>query len=191
MKVLGIHGSPRMGGNSHRLLERALQGAEQAGAEVTMLRASGLAISPCLACDSCKETGICVQEDDMRKVHEQLEDADAILLATPVYFSGPPAQLKVLIDRCQVEWRQRQGRNPKERDGYLLAVAATDRPSTFDALRSIVKAFFWALAVRYKGELLVPGVDEKGHIENHPEKLEEAFELGTCIFNARRARIRR
>ena len=183
MNVLGIHGSPRKGGNSHRLLERALQGAGQAGAEVTLLRASELSISPCLACDSCKETGICVHKDDMRKVSEHLEGADAILLATPVFFSGPPSQLKALIDRCQVEWWQRQsddprGISPKKRDGYLIAVGATDRPWTFKALRSITKAFFWSLDVRYSGELLVPGVDGRDHIQTFPEKLEESFDLG-------------
>jgi multimeric flavodoxin WrbA len=84
MKVLGIYGSPRKGGNSDILLEEALNGARSAGAEVSSIRCSDLHISGCLECGGCDETGTCVMEDDMGPVYQQLVDAEVIFLASPI-----------------------------------------------------------------------------------------------------------
>ena len=65
MKVLGILGSPRVGGNSDILLEQALSGAKSAGAEVEKIVLSKKKISGCLDCGTCNETGVCAVKDDM------------------------------------------------------------------------------------------------------------------------------
>jgi multimeric flavodoxin WrbA len=128
MRVLGIHGSPRKGGNSDLLLQRALEGAESAGAEVASLRAADLDMGGCLECGGCDETGECVVDDDMQKVYPRLDRADAIILATPVFFYAPPAQLKAIIDRAQAPWNRRRLSGKKKHEsgtGYLIAVGAT------------------------------------------------------------------
>jgi len=60
-RVLGIVGSPRRGGNTEILVGAVLRGAEEAGALVEKVLLSKLGISPCLACDACRDTDECVQ----------------------------------------------------------------------------------------------------------------------------------
>ena len=69
MKVLGIFGSPRRGGNTELLLEEALKGAESAGAEVEHLYLSDFTITPCKECHGCDNTGNCIVLDDMGKIY--------------------------------------------------------------------------------------------------------------------------
>jgi multimeric flavodoxin WrbA len=181
MRVLGIYGSPRKGGNSDILLQKALEGAESAGAEVTSLRAADLDMGGCQECGGCDETGECIVDDDMQKVYPQLDEADAIILATPIFFYAPPAQLKALIDRAQAPWnRRRLAKKSKYESGtgYLIAVGATKGKNLFQGTELIAKYFFDALDMTYGGSILFSRIDEKGAIKNHPDALDKAFRLG-------------
>ena len=86
MKVLGIMGSPRVGGNSDILLDEALSGARDAGAEVEKIILDKKKISGCKDCKKCNETGLCVIKDDMPEIHKKILEADAIIHSVPVYF---------------------------------------------------------------------------------------------------------
>jgi multimeric flavodoxin WrbA len=181
MKVLGIYGSPREGGNSDLLLEKALEGAKSAGAEVTSLRASDFMISGCQECGDCDDTGECTVEDDMQKIYPQLDEADAIIMATPIFFYSPPAQLKALIDRAQAPWnRRRLAKKTKYESGtgYLIAVGATKGKNLFQGTELIAKYFFDALDMSFGGSILFSSIDKKGAITKHPDALDQAYRLG-------------
>jgi multimeric flavodoxin WrbA len=181
MKVLGIYGSPRKGGNSDLLLQKALEGAESAGAEASSLRAAELDMGGCRECGGCDETGECVVDDDMQKVYPQLVEADAIILATPIFFYAPPAQLKAVVDRAQAPWNRRRLSGEQKHEsgtGYLIAVGATKGKNLFTGTELIARYFFDALDMSYGGAILFSRIDEKGAIANHPDALEQAFELG-------------
>ncbi|HOX45053.1 MAG TPA: flavodoxin family protein [Myxococcota bacterium] len=185
MRVLPIAGSPRTGGNSQRLLEAAVEGAREAGAEVLdALRPADLRLAPCRGCDRCQRDGVCVLHDDGPAALLRLSAADAILLAAPIYFSGLPSQLKALVDRTQVLWwrgelLRRAGTPPaRPRRGYLLLCAGTHRARVFDGARETARACLYALDGRLRGELLVPDVDESGAILRRPEALAQARALG-------------
>lgn len=184
-KVLGIYGSPREGGNSDLLLNAALDGAKSAGAEVSSVTVRDLAIPGCRECGGCEKDGKCVWDDSMQKVYPFLQEADAIFVASPIFFYAFPAQLKALIDRAQAEWSRRylvngkQGVVPPPRGkGYLLAVGATKGKNLFVGVELTAKYFFDALGLRYEGGILVRGSDGKGDVRNRPEYLEQARELG-------------
>lgn len=85
MKVLGILGSPRLGGNSDILLDQALAGAKDAGAGVEKIALCQKKISGCLNCEKCNETGVCVINDDMAEIHKKILGADVIIHSGPVY----------------------------------------------------------------------------------------------------------
>jgi len=187
VKVLGIYGSPREGGNSDLLLLKALEGARSAGAEVTSLRAADLDMGGCQECGACDETGKCTVDDEMQKVYPQLEQANAIILATPIFFYGPPAQLKALIDRAQAPWNRRRLSKKTTYEsgtGYLIAVGATKGKNLFEGTELTAKYFFDALDMNYGGAILFSSVDEKGAIQNHPDAQDQAFRLGTRIGTA-------
>lgn len=186
MKVLGIYGSPRKNGNSDILLDKALQGAVDAGAEVNTVYSRKLAISGCIECGGCDKTGQCVIDDGMQDVYPLMRQADAVILAVPIFFYGSPAQAKALIDRTQAEWSRRLlTKKTKESrktfdsgSGYLIAVGATQGKNMFVGVELEAKYFFDALDMSYDGAQLVRGVEAKGSVAQVPELLEEAYELG-------------
>jgi len=99
MKVLGIVGSPRKGGNTEILVREALSAAREAGAETEIVLAADKNIAGCDGCSSCRQTGVCRIKDDMQPIYKQLERADAVIFGTPVYFGSVTAQAKAIMDR--------------------------------------------------------------------------------------------
>jgi multimeric flavodoxin WrbA len=181
LKILGIMGSPRMKGNTDLLLDEALRGAESAGAEVEKMVVDKLKITPCREYYQCVKDGNCVIRDDMDTVYAKLLEAEGIIVASPIFFYGLTAQLKALIDRCQVLWARKYilHRLPEStRKGAFIAVGATQGKQLFDGAILTVRYFFKAFGVEYVDELLVRGVDKRGEIKEHPTALEAAFELG-------------
>jgi len=112
MKVLGIVGSPRPGGNTEIMVEEALAAAREAGAETDIFLVHDKEIQGCDACGSCFRTGQCKIKDDMEALYQKIEEADAIVFGTPVYFHGVTAQAKAIIDRtfCYLRDRKLQGK---------------------------------------------------------------------------------
>ena len=181
MKVLGIYGSPRKGGNSDRLLDRALEGAGSAGAEIFRIYVRDLKMTGCIECGGCDKTGKCVVKDDMQEVYPRLEEADVIFVSTPIFFYGVTAQLKALIDRGQAEWsRKMLGKSPDGRDrkGFLIAVGATRGQNLFEGAQLTLRYFFDALNMTYQGGIFFRRLEKKTAAEESPEALQEAFNLG-------------
>ncbi len=185
MKVLGIAGSPRRGGNTDTLLARFLAGATAGGAEVKTLSVCQLKISGCVHCDACLEKGICRINDDMQMVFREMESCDRLVLASPLQFMSVSAQLKAMIDRCQALWARKYilkipplG-DTRPRKGFFISVGGRRTvPNLFDAELVTIKNLFHILDVPYSGDILVKGVDAKGDILKHPEELERAFMEG-------------
>ena len=98
--ILGIVGSPRVGGNTERLVQEALKAAEAEGAAIEVVRLAGTEVKPCDACLSCRRTGECHVKDDFRHIFDKMVEADGIILASPVYFGSATPQIKALIDRA-------------------------------------------------------------------------------------------
>ncbi|MBN1177449.1 MAG: flavodoxin family protein [Dehalococcoidales bacterium] len=99
MKVLGIVGSPRKGGNTEIMVEEALAAAREAGAETDIFLVHDKTIAGCDGCGSCFKTGKCKIKDDMQELYIKMEAADGILFGSPVYFHDYTAQAKAIIDR--------------------------------------------------------------------------------------------
>jgi multimeric flavodoxin WrbA len=184
MKVLGISGSPRRRGNTDLLLEAVLKGAASKGAEVKTIILNDLDIAPCQHCDACLKTGICKVKDDMQMVYHELEEADRIVLASPIHFMGLTAQMKLMIDRCQALWvRKYVLKKPplgdaRVRKGLFVSVGGRKVANLFDAALVTIKTLFYVLNINYAGSLMFPGIDEKGAITRHPTALNEAFLAG-------------
>ena len=187
MKILGICGSPRTDGNTEVLLKEALKGASEAGAEVEAVFLRDKTISPCLEIYGCKVDGRCVIEDDFHEVAEKMVQADAIILASPIFFYTVSAHTKMLMDRCQSFWVKRYllkepitpGR--PRRKGAFISVGATHGKRLFEGVTLTVRYFFDVLDVDLYDTLLVRGVDEKGEIFNNPEEIRAAYELGSKL----------
>ena len=184
MKVLGIAGSPRQNGNTDLLLAEVLRGAGSQGAEVKTIVLNNLKITPCQHCDACLEKGNCRINDDMQMVYREMEEADRIVLASPIQFMGVTAQMKAMIDRCQCLWARKYVlkipplSTERERQGFFISVGGRKIADLFEPALVMIKTFFRILDITYAGELLFRGVDEKGAIKDHPDALQQAFQAG-------------
>lgn len=182
MVVLGIMGSPRIKGNTDLLLDEALKGVQSQGAEVEKLIVDKLNISPCREYYGCLIDGNCVIRDDMDSIYPRLLSADAVIVASPMFFYGLTSQVKALIDRCQALWARKyilkQNPSGSGRKGAFIGVGATRGRNLFEGSILTVKYFFQSIGVEYTDELLVRGVDKKGEIKQQLAALSDAYELG-------------
>ena len=172
--ALGIVGSPRRGGNTEILVGAALRGAEEAGALVEKVLLSKLDVAPCLACDACRDSGECVQQDDMAELLDKMQRSQVWVLGTPVYYFGPTAQLKAFLDRWYI------GR-PNTFRGRRVILTIPFEDSSTETARYTVGILSDSLAWK-KAELfatvLAPGVAGPGDVRKHPDLLEAAYRAG-------------
>jgi multimeric flavodoxin WrbA len=190
MKVLGIYGSPRKGGNSDQLLDKALEGARSTGAEIATVYARKLKMSGCIECGGCEKTGTCVVKDDMQLVYPLMAEADVIIIASPIFFYGLTSQVKAIIDRSQAMWSKRMlEKNAEQRKtydkgkGYLIAVAATKGKNLFDGVQMVAKYFFDALDMSYEGGLFLRGLEKRKDVLEDPETIQKAFDFGIKVVS--------
>jgi multimeric flavodoxin WrbA len=100
MRILGISGSPRVGGNTEVITQHALKSIAEEGIETEMISLAGLTIEHCTGCYACQKEHRCIIDDDLVAIYEKMEASDGIILATPVYFSGPSSLVKAFMDRA-------------------------------------------------------------------------------------------
>ena len=174
MRILGIVGSPRRNGNTEILIDEVLHGAEETGAEVEKVILSELDIRPCRACNACRKTGKCVQQDDMAKLLEQMQSNQMWVLGTPVYYFGPTAQFKAFIDR----W---YGGGTATFKGQSVVLVIPFEDPNINGARHTVGILEDTLAFK-KMELLTtilaPGVLRPGEVRKHPDVLGTAHRAG-------------
>ena len=127
-RILVLIGSPRKHGNSAKLAETAERAAKQAGASVERVFLHDLAVSPCNGCGACRETvdSPCVLNDDMTLLYAQLREADAILIATPIYSYDMTAQTKLLIDRLYAMGSREGNALTGKRFGFIIVYGASN-----------------------------------------------------------------
>ena len=123
----------------------------------------------------------------MQEIYPLLWQADTVVMATPVFFYGPPAQMKALIDRCQTLWSRRYvyhltdpGR--RWRQGFLLSLGATRGKKLFDGVALTAKYFFDAIGAGFVGSLTYRQIEEPGDIVKHPTALTEVRERAGVLM---------
>ena len=101
MKVLILQASPRANGNTAWMAEEYRKAAEAAGHEVKLINVAKKKIAGCLACEYChnKGNGTCIQKDDMQELYPLMAEAEALILAAPIYYFTLCAQIQAPIQR--------------------------------------------------------------------------------------------
>jgi multimeric flavodoxin WrbA len=109
VKVIAFNGSPRKKWNTAILLSKALEGASSQGAETEFIHLYDLHYQGCISCFSCKligskSYGKCAVNDDLRPIFEKIEQADAIILGSPIYFGSVTGQMKSFLERLMFQY---------------------------------------------------------------------------------------
>jgi multimeric flavodoxin WrbA len=177
-KILILKGSPREKGNSAVLADQVCAGAEGAGVEVESVYLHGLDIQPCDGCFFCEDSGICVIEDDMQALYPKLRGADALVIASPVYWFTYSAQVKLCVDR----WLALETRDGNELRGKQVGIVLTYGDTdifTSGGINAIhaFQSLFGYIGAEIVGYVYGTG-NKPGEVKDQPELLERAFKLG-------------
>ena len=184
MKVAAFFGSPRVEGNTYLLLQKAIEGAQDAGAQVEVFNLNDMDILPCQDCDECVETGECIYNDDMDQIYDAIRNSNRFILASPVFFFGISAQAKAMVDRTQSLWCEKYllkkplSQEPLKRKGLFIVVGGMKKEIGYTCSEATAKAFFKTISVDEHENVSVVGVDAKGAILKRPDELEKAYEAG-------------
>ena len=177
--ILVLTGSPRVGGNSDLLADSFIKGAIKAGHEVAKCEVGRKNVKRCIACDTCFSTGNpCSLHDDFNDIAPHIEKADMIVFATPLYWFTFPAQLKAVIDKFYAFNIGKKELNIKE--SILLVCGEDSDLSGFDGIISTYKLIASYQEWSDRGQLVVPGVYNKGDILS-TDYLARAEEMGSNI----------
>ncbi len=99
MKAIGIVGSPRKNGNTEILTSHTLKAIAEEGLDTELIRLAGLDIRPCNVCMECRDEERCPIDDDLFPLYIKIKEAEAIILASPVYFGSATALIKAFMER--------------------------------------------------------------------------------------------
>lgn len=176
-KVLILSASPRKGGNSDLLCDQFLLGAQEAGHQVEKIFLRDKKINYCTGCGTCQDNGgKCVQKDDMAEVLEKMIAADAIVMATPVYFYTMNGQMKTLIDRTCPKYTE-----ISNKDMYFIVAAADSRKEAMERTLEGFRGFTSCLdGAREKGIVYGTGAWKMGDIKES-EAMSQAYEMGKKV----------
>ncbi len=179
-KVLIFKGSPRPNGNSAVLADQVAAGARHAGAQVESFLLHRMNIQPCDGCNTCESMidGYCIIQDDMQVLYPKLVAADAVLIASPVYWFNVSAQTKLLIDRFHALGSAGNSLLSGKQFGIALTYEDPD-PFVSGAINPIrsFQDMFRYLHIDFIG-MVYGTARDVGDIQKKPEVLQQAFELG-------------
>lgn len=166
MNILVVTGSPRKDGNTEIMVDVFAESAKAAGHQVTVRKLSNLKVSPCNACHYCfTHDGVCVQRDDMNGILDDLNQADLLVLASPIYWFDVSAQTKCFIDRMYAFAKK----------GFHIKSIAMLLDSGADNVYAAAEAQLMAISSylkwEIKGIIKIPGMAEKGSMRGSPELL--------------------
>ena len=174
MKITVLFGSPNRHGSTSILVENFVRGAAEAGHECEVLDVCHMNIHPCTGCVACGYEGPCVQKDDVEQIRAKLVASEMVVFATPLYYYGMSAQLKIVVDRfCAYN----SSLNSKHLKSALLTVAWNADDWTFEALEAHYKTLVRYINFEDKGMILGYGCGSPAMTQRsrYPE---EAYKLG-------------
>lgn len=182
IKILGIVGSPRLGGNTDILVDEILRGAKESGAETEKIFLNELKINPCDGCNVCfkNKNGNCKYEDDFTVVKKKMEESSTWIIGTPVYWWGPTAILKAFIDRWYEHNITRQFFREKS---MILVVASGGGSESYSRhIIGMMEDITKYVGINFKDKIICTGVGRRGDVKNRPEVLKKALNAGRNII---------
>ena len=180
IKVLGLVGSPKIDGNTSRLVNAVLEGAAEKGAETVVYNIASLDIKGCDACGRCQEQDCCVINDDMQELYREIQTADVIVLGSPVYMWQVTAQTKLLLDRMTAFLRPNFSSRLEHKKLILVFSQGIQDRDAFKPYFEYTAGLLYYLGFDVLDTLIAAGTD-KLEVAFRPRLLENAKDLGRLI----------
>ena len=174
MKIVIINGSARKG-NTLTAINTFIKGAAEHN-EIEMISPDKLHIAPCKGCKACQCHKGCVDQDDTNPTIDKIAAADMILFATPVYWWGMTAQLKLVIDKCYCRGLQLKGKK--------VCIIVTGGAPVDNVQYELIRKQFECMAGYLSWEVLffkTYSANAKDELEKNTEAMEELEKLGQDV----------
>jgi multimeric flavodoxin WrbA len=170
MKTVILFGSPRKNGNTIQLVRTMTDALKKEGHSVRMLYLNDLNIRPCQGCYTCVSNGTCKINDDMKDIRKYILESDLIVYATPIYWFGPSAQLKLVMDRSIAFLDGEYNSRIAGKKAITLLTFADNNTETCKPALDMFKKTFGILKLTYTGGIEAPGCTETGAIKEEFKK---------------------
>jgi len=197
MKVFGIIGSPRKEGNTDTLVSKVMEGVEQKSKNPKIqkekLYLADFNLQPCRVCLNCKETGICIIEDDFQFILQKIKDSDFIIFGSPVYCQTITALSKTLIERVnssqtfmtkeggKKKFKSRAKTSPRRggvRKGVIICIGDLSSLNTITEASKVMGWLFTDLGIELADKILARSLSAKGDALRNRALLQRAFNAG-------------
>jgi len=177
MKILALNGSARKRINTDILIDQILKGSKKKGYRREKLYLYDYEILPCMDCRDCKKGDyVCTLNDGMKKIYPKMEKADLIIFGTPNYWNGPPAKMKLLIDRMRPFVPSQKLKDKK----WVIVSPSGEGPKSSRLLVEMLRLSCEYLGMKLAGKVLAKAY-EKGEIKKDQKALKKAYELGMSL----------
>jgi multimeric flavodoxin WrbA len=189
-RVLGIGGSPRRNGNSDRLLQEVLAGAEEAGAACRAVYLRDVLFSSCIGCERCRKDKACTGlTDGMTVLYPAIEAARGLVLASPAHHYNVSALMKAFIDRlyCYYDFTDDRPRGHSSRlagqgrRAVVAGVCEQEDPADMGVTVQMQRKPLEVLGYEVLGEVAALGVFDAGRVRGQVETMRRARELGQAL----------
>jgi multimeric flavodoxin WrbA len=170
MKVLAIAGSPHIKGNTSYLIDEALKELTAKGIETEKISLGEFSVAPCQGHDDCGSLKICKIKDDAPGVIKKFNEADAVILASPVYFYDVTAQMKAFIDRNFFAFTH-EGKKKAKCAGLIAIGGGGGADETVNTLKAFT-------GLPEKDTFILKGYTSDGDVKDRPELVKQAQEMG-------------
>jgi multimeric flavodoxin WrbA len=180
-KILAIIGSPRKGGNTDILVQKVAEGAISKNARVETLHLGEMNIRECDGCHVCWQGKLCPKRDDMLDIFSAIVESDAIVFGTPVYWYGPTALMKALVDRLVYFNCSENRATIRGKKAALVIPFEEENPQTARPVVEFFEKCLNYLEMSIAGAIIVGGVSDKGDVLKKTNRLADAFEMGKCL----------
>lgn len=170
MKTVILFGSPRKNGNTIQLARAMTDALKKGGHGVRMLYLNDLNIRPCQGCYTCLKNGSCKINDDMKDIRKYILESDLIVYATPIYWFGPSAQLKLVMDRSMAFMDNDYNSRVAGKKAITLMTFADNNMNTCKPALDMFKKSFDLLKLAYAGSIEVPGCTDGESIKEEYKK---------------------
>jgi len=175
MKILVLNGSARKGGNTETMTNTFAENARANGHEVSIITVKD--VNPCKVCMYCAgegHKGQCIQQDGMNEIYKEMETADMIVFASPIYWFSVSAQLKCAIDRFYAT----------NKVGFHIKSAAlllnSHSQNVFNGAVSMYKDLLRYLKWEDKGIVTIDGMSSLDSMKNDP-RLQQVVDLANSL----------
>jgi multimeric flavodoxin WrbA len=179
MKIVAVLGSPRPQGNSNTLARAFLEAARARGAETQEFLLNRMDFQGCQACSACKtKSDTCCLEDELEQVLEAIQEADILVLASPVYFGDLSSQLKAFFDRTYA-WINPDFscRLPAGKKAVIILTQANPDPAQFNDIFPRYERWLKLYGCDPIRLLRATGVREPGEVAQQTALMDQAAAL--------------